>query len=172
MCIRDSVVTGLRMGVEKEMRMADAMQKLNRVIHRSTLSSNFVSLFFAQIENSGDILYINAGHPAPILMQGTQARHLEPTGMILGAVSETQFRRASASLATDGVLLLYTDGVVERSRRGEEFGLRRLEDALAQHLGASAPVILKSILEEITVFGDPPAFEDDVTLVVIKKVAA
>jgi len=169
--VRD-VVTGLRMGVEKEMRMADAMQKLNRVIHRSTLSSNFVSLFFAQIENSGDILYINAGHPAPILMQGTQARHLEPTGMILGAVSETQFRRASASLAPGGVLLLYTDGVVERSRRGEEFGLRRLEEALAQHLEASAPVILKSILEEITVFGDPPAFEDDVTLVVIKKVAA
>jgi sigma-B regulation protein RsbU (phosphoserine phosphatase) len=35
--VRD-VVTGLRMGVEKEMKMSEAMQKLNRVIHRSTLS--------------------------------------------------------------------------------------------------------------------------------------
>src|SRR6185436_17925140 len=94
--VRD-VVTGLRMGVEKEMRMAEAMQKLNRVIHRSTLSSNFVSLFFAQIESTGNILYVNAGHPPPILVHGSQARRLQPTGMILGAVSDAQFRRASAN---------------------------------------------------------------------------
>jgi sigma-B regulation protein RsbU (phosphoserine phosphatase) len=165
--VRD-VVTGLRMGVEKEMRMAEAMQKLNRVIHRSTLSSNFASLFFAQIE-SGNISYINAGHPPPILIHGTQARRLQPTGMILGALSETQFRRASATFEPDDVLLLYTDGVVERRRRGEEFGLQRLEEAVIQHREESAAAILKSIHEAVGVFGDPPAFEDDVTLVVIKR---
>src|SRR5690242_7302595 len=52
--VRD-VVTGLRMGVEKEMKMAEAMRKLNGVIHRSTLSANFVSLFFAQIESTGNV---------------------------------------------------------------------------------------------------------------------
>jgi serine phosphatase RsbU (regulator of sigma subunit) len=55
--VRD-VVTGLRMGVEKEMKMAEAMRKLNRVIHRSTLSANFVSLCFAQIESTGNVFYV------------------------------------------------------------------------------------------------------------------
>lgn len=169
--VRD-VVTGLRMGVEKEMRMAEAMQKLNRVIHRSTLSSNFVSLFFAQIESSGHVLYINAGHPPPILIHGTQAKRLQPTGMILGALSDTQFRRASANLEPDGVLMLYSDGVVERRRGGgEEFGLHRLEEAVIRHQEQSATAILDRILEAVTLFGDPPEFEDDVTLVVIKKSA-
>ena len=166
--VRD-VVTGLRMGVEREMRMAEAMQKLNRVIHRSTLSSNFVSLFFAQIESTGNILYVNAGHPPPILIHGSQARRLQPTGMILGAVSDTEYRRASASFDQDAVLVLYSDGVVERRIGDEEFGLSRLEDAVIRNQEESAVAILDRIYQAVTQFGDPSAFEDDVTLVVIKK---
>ena len=166
--VRD-VVTGLRMGVEKEMRMAEAMQKLNRVIHRSTLSSNFVSLFFAQIESTGNILYVNAGHPPPILVHGSQAKWLQPTGMILGAVSDAQFRRASANFEPGGVLVLCSDGAVERRRGGEEFGMPRLEETVIRHQHEKAAVILDRIRQEITLFGDSSAFEDDVTLVVIKK---
>ena len=167
--VRD-VVTGLRMGVEREMRMAEAMQKLNRVIHRSTLSSNFVSLFFAQIESTGDILYVNAGHPPPILIHGSQAKRLQPTGMILGAVSDAQYRRALANFEQDGVLVLYSDGVVERRHGDEEFGLSRLEEAVIRNREESAAAILDRIYQTVTLFGAPLAFEDDVTLVVIKKV--
>jgi sigma-B regulation protein RsbU (phosphoserine phosphatase) len=167
--VRD-VVTGLRMGVEKEMRMAEAMQKLNRVIHRSTLSSHFVSLFFAQIESTGNILYVNAGHPPPVMVLGSQARRLESTGMILGAVSDAQFRRASVNFEPGGVLLIYTDGAVERRNGAEEFGLARLAEIVVQHQEESAADILDRIHRAVTLFGDPPAFADDFTLVVIKKV--
>jgi len=166
--VRD-VVTGLRMGVEKEMKMAEAMQKLNRVIHRSTLSSNFASLFFAEIDNWGNIRYVNAGHPPPILIHGSQARHLLSTGTILGALSEAQFRRASATLEPDGVLLLYSDGVIERRRDTEEFGLLRLEELAIRHREENAMAILNRMFQAITEWGNPPAFQDDVTLVVIKK---
>ena len=166
--VRD-VVTGLRMGVEREMRMAEAIQKLNRVIHRSTLSANFVSLFFAEIESTGNILYVNAGHPPPILIRGSQVKHLQPTGMILGAVSNTQFRRASADFDSDGVLVLYSDGAVERRRGDEEFGLWRLEEVAVRNREETALTILERIYEAVTVFGAPLAFEDDVTVVVIKR---
>ena len=167
--VRD-VVTGLRMGVEKEMRMAEAMQKLNRVIHRSTLSSNFVSLFFAEIESTGTILYVNAGHPSPLLVHGANVRHLCSTGMILGAVRQTQFHRASATFEPGAVLVIYSDGVLERRRGNEEFGLPRLEDIVVRHQEESASSILDAIHHEVTMFGDSTRFEDDVTLVVIKKV--
>jgi serine phosphatase RsbU (regulator of sigma subunit) len=89
--------------------------------------------------------------------------------MILGAVSDTEYRRASANFDQDGVLVLYSDGVVERRHGDEEFGLSRLEEAVIRNREESAVAILDRIYQAVTLFGDPLAFEDDVTLVVIKK---
>jgi serine phosphatase RsbU (regulator of sigma subunit) len=112
---------------------------------------------------------VNAGHPPPILIHGSQAKRLQPTGMILGAVSDAQFRRASANFEQDGVLVLYSDGVVERRHGDEEFGLSRLEEAVIRNREESAPAILDRGYQAVTLFGEPLAFEDDVTLVVIKR---
>jgi len=122
-----------------------------------------------QIERTGHILYVNAGHPPPILIHGSQAKRLEPTGMILGAVSNARFRRASANFDSEGVLVLYSDGVVERRRGDEEFGLPRLEEVATRNREETATTILDRIFQAVTLFGDPLAFEDDVTVVVIKK---
>ena len=64
--VRD-VVTGLRMGIEKELKVAHVFEKLNRVIHRSRLSSRFVSVFYGELEADGNLVYVNAGHQPPIL---------------------------------------------------------------------------------------------------------
>lgn len=93
--VRD-VVTGLRMGVEKEMKMGEAMQKLNRVIYRSTLSAHFVSLFYGEIESNGTIFYVNAGHLPPLLVHGVQVKQLKATGTILGALPEISLLTAAA----------------------------------------------------------------------------
>jgi len=168
--VRD-VVTGLRMGVEKEMKMAEAMRKLNRVIHRSTLSANFVSLVFAEIESTGNVSYVNAGHPPPILVHGSAVKRLESTGMILGAVSDVEFHRASAIFEPGAVLVMYSDGVLERQNGNEEFGLARLEELVIRHQQESASAILNAIYLTILAFGDQSRWQDDVTVVVIKKAA-
>jgi len=168
--VRD-VVTGLRMGVEKEMKMAEAMRKLNRVIHRSTLSANFVSLVFAEIESTGNVSYVNAGHPAPILVHGSAVKRLESTDMILGAVSDVEFHRASAIFEPGAVLVMYSDGVLERQNGNEEFGLARLEELVIRHQQESASAILNAIYLTILAFGDQSRWQDDVTVVVIKKAA-
>ena len=64
--VRD-VVTGMRMGIEKELKIAHVFEKLNRVIHRSRLSSRFVSVFYGELERDGNLVYVNAGHQPPIL---------------------------------------------------------------------------------------------------------
>ena len=50
--VRD-VVTGLRMGLESDLKMAHVFSKLNRVIHRSNLSSHFVSASTASSSRNG-----------------------------------------------------------------------------------------------------------------------
>lgn len=167
--VRD-VVTGLRMGVEKEMKMAEAMQKLNRVIHRSTLSTQFVSLFYGEIESTGNIFYVNAGHPPPLLVQGTHVKKLPATGTILGALPEISLRRASMSFAPGAVLLIYSDGLLERRNQDEEeFGTSRLEQALIAHEHLGARKILDAIYQAAFAFGNQTNWQDDVTVVVVKK---
>jgi sigma-B regulation protein RsbU (phosphoserine phosphatase) len=170
--VRD-VVTGLRMGVEKEMKMAEAMQKLNRVIHRSTLSARFISLFYAEIENNGNIVYVNAGHPPPLLVHGTQVTQLKATGLILGAMSEISLQRGFTHFETGAVLVLYSDGLLERlDSDDEEFSLHRLQELITQHQEKSAQEILEVIYETVFAFGNRTKWLDDVTAVVVKKSAA
>jgi sigma-B regulation protein RsbU (phosphoserine phosphatase) len=182
--VRD-VVTGLRMGVEKEMKMSEAMQKLNRVIHRSTLSAmqklnrvihrstlsaRFISLFYAEIERNCNIFYVNAGHPPPFLVHGTQVTQLKATGTILGAVSEISLQRAFTCFEPGAVLVMYSDGLLERlNNDDEEFGLARLTKLIVQNQYRDAQEILDIIHQTIFAFGAESKWQDDITVVVIKK---
>ncbi|MFQ6043744.1 MAG: PP2C family protein-serine/threonine phosphatase, partial [Candidatus Poribacteria bacterium] len=168
--VRD-VVTGLRMGVEKEMQMAEAMQKLNRVIHRSTLSAGFISLFYGEIESNGNIFYVNAGHPPPLLVHGSQVTQLKATGTILGAVPEISLQRAFARFEPGAVLVMYSDGLLERlNNDDEEFGLPRLIKLIVQHQQKSAQKIVEVIHQTVFDFGSQAKWQDDSTAVVVKKV--
>jgi sigma-B regulation protein RsbU (phosphoserine phosphatase) len=167
--VRD-VVTGLRMGVEKEVKMAEAMEKLNRIIHRSTLSTRFVSLFYGAIESNGNFRYVNAGHPPPILVNGSRIKRLKATGTILGAVPEISLHQASACFEPGSVLIMYSDGLLERFNSvDQQFGLSRLERLVVEHQRKSAQKILELIHETVFAYGKRARWQDDVTVVIVKK---
>ena len=76
--VRD-VVTGLRMGIEKELKVAHVFEKLNRVIHRSRLSSRFVSVFYGELERGREPRLRERGPPAAHpLLPGAAARDSPP----------------------------------------------------------------------------------------------
>src|SRR5512143_1703735 len=125
--VRD-VVTGLRMGIEKELKVAHVFEKLNRVIHQSRLSSRFVSVFFAELERDGQIVYVNAGHQPPIVFfrhprPGQRALELTVGGTVICPLPEARFRRGFARIHPGEVLLMLTDGILyRRDNAGEFFG--------------------------------------------------
>jgi sigma-B regulation protein RsbU (phosphoserine phosphatase) len=173
--VRD-VVTGLRMGIEKELKVAHVFEKLNRVIHRSRLSSRFVSVFYAELEHDGNIVYVNAGHQPPILFFREKVPgkpcllELTNGGTVIGPLPEAHFRRGFARLHPGEVLLLLTDGILERrDRRGEFFGDERVRDLVRQHEAQPATVILERLFEAALAWGDGRAWEDDATIVVVKR---
>jgi hypothetical protein len=51
----------------------------------------------------------------------------------------------------------------------EEFGLARLEELVIRHQQECASAILNAIYQTILAFGDQSRWQDDVTVVVIKK---
>jgi len=128
--VRD-VVTGLRMGLEKHMKMVYTFKKLNNVIYQSVYSTRFISIFYAEIEKDGIIQFVNAGHPAPILFDGNKFSELESTGLIFGALPEIQLTRGFAQITPGSVLVLYTDGIIERkSPTIEDFSIDRLKEVI------------------------------------------
>jgi len=65
--------------------------------------------------------WANAGHPSPVLVRAGTAEPLAALGgTMLGAVSEGSYREAVLDVAVGDVLLLYTDGLVERRHGAED----------------------------------------------------
>ena len=167
--VRD-VVTGLRMGIEKELKVAHVFAKLNRVIHRSTLSSRFVSVFYGELEPDGNFVYINAGHHPPLLFSAADTRELDTGGTVIGPLPEARFRRGFARVEPGNVLVLCTDGILERrSPAGEHFATDGLTRVVRAGFDAPAEEILDRIFEEANAFGDGRPWEDDATAVVVRR---
>jgi serine phosphatase RsbU (regulator of sigma subunit) len=92
------------------------------------------------------LAWAQAGHPPPVLVRGPDATPLHPPhGVLLGAARE-RYRTAKIPLAPDDLLLLYSDGLIERRDRALDEGLDTLcaavrgihdpEDAIAAALHA------------------------------------
>ena len=167
--VRD-VVTGLRMGLEHEMKLTKALEKLNRVIHRSSLSTSFISLFYCEIETDGTVVYSNAGHPPPLLVSGDAIQMLDRGGFVLGPLPEVKLKRGFAMLNPGSFLILYSDGILERQNRyGVPFEMERLKKLVLEYQHLSADELMNLIIKTVYNFGGKSKWMDDVTVVVVKR---
>ena len=71
-------------------------------------------------------------------------------------------------------LVLYTDGIVEATCRGEtgeleEFGLDRVIEAAREHQSESAAEVIDAIFERLEAYCNGAPAEDDRTLIVVKR---
>ncbi len=164
------VVTGLRMGLEKHMKMVYTFEKLNSVIYRSVYSTNFISLFYGEVDKNGNLLYVNAGHPSALLFDGENFKELEATGLLFGALPEIDLHRGHAYLKPGSLLVLYTDGIMERKNfRSEDFGLERIKKTIVENKDKSVKQIAGEIFKAASKFGNNKKWEDDATLVVLRR---
>jgi sigma-B regulation protein RsbU (phosphoserine phosphatase) len=167
--VRD-VVTGLRMGLEKELKVSHVFEKLNRVIHRSNLSSRFVSVFYGELDNDGNLVYVNAGHQPPLVFSGDKAYELTKGGTVIGPLPEIRFKRGIARLLPEDVLVMCTDGILERrGDAGEFFGEDALKRIVKRFRKAGAQEILDQIFVKSFEFGQGGPWEDDATIVVVRR---
>ncbi|GAA2305618.1 SpoIIE family protein phosphatase [Streptomyces caniferus] len=114
------------------------------------------------------IAYSSAGHPPPALLHpdGTVELLDGATDPPLGARPEHVDRpEAHAAFTDDAVLVLYTDGLIERRHEDIDVGLARLAEALTRHQGAGAETLADALLAELL---PPGGATDDAALVIIR----
>ncbi|MBV8582022.1 MAG: SpoIIE family protein phosphatase [Candidatus Eremiobacteraeota bacterium] len=111
-----------------------------------------------------EVTYASAGHPAPILARaGSDPSVLPHDGLPLGVTSDANFASFRATAGEGALIVLYTDGVLERTRNvldGERALLDAVREAYAAREGA-AQLIHKKIFA-----GAPP--HDDVAILTIQ----
>ncbi|MFD5848239.1 PP2C family protein-serine/threonine phosphatase [Streptomyces chartreusis] len=114
------------------------------------------------------IIYSNAGHPPPVLLHADGSHDLldQATDPPLGARPDHVPRPQAGLPYTRGdILVLYTDGLIERRGEDIDAGLARLTDALAQHGWLPAEELADRLLAHLGVLGGS---RDDVALVVVR----
>lgn len=168
--VRD-VVTGLRMGLEKHLKLVYTFEKLNSVIYRSVFSTSFISIFYGELEKNGNIVYVNAGHPSPLIYDGEKFTELESTGLVFGALPEIEIHRGYAFLPMNAVMVLYSDGIIERKNKNDEmFVAEELKKVIADNYEKSPDELLKIIFDSAHEFGNGSEWDDDATAMVIKRI--
>jgi len=162
--------------VEKDLKITAVVRRLNHVIHRSGLTSRFVSLLYGEIESGGNLAYTNAGHePGLVVRASGEIELMHSTGIVMGPLEEAEYGRKMLQIDPGDAVVLYSDGVIERRDPGgnEEFGLDRFKDVLRDSLtrGFSAAEVCEFLLERLRAFGGLAPLADDVTILVIRRLA-
>ncbi|MGA7992618.1 MAG: PP2C family protein-serine/threonine phosphatase [Thermoanaerobaculia bacterium] len=169
--VRD-IYVGLRMGIGNDIKIARTIERMNRIFSKSRLTTKFVSLFYGEFDSNGDVVYVNAGHPAPFHFHAAHGgfTDLPPTGMVLGPMPDAIYGRRAMHMDPCDVVLLYTDGVVEsHDAKGREFGATRLKRLVSGARRLSAREIAHRVANAVKSWRGGAAPEDDVTVVAIKR---
>ena len=146
------------------------LRSVNQLFCENTPNGSFATLFFAEYDdNAGRLRYANCGHlPALLLRRDNSLERLGSTCTVLGPFKEWDCSIEERRLFSGDTLALYTDGITESfNDAGEEFGERRLIEALRRHRELSSQALLASIVDEVRQFS-PHEQQDDITLIVAK----
>ena len=171
--VRD-IYMGLRMGLARDFKIVRTVERMNKIIHKSTLTSRFVSMFYGELELNGVFIYVNAGHPPPfhIAADGT-VRHMEEGGPVLGPLPDASYQRGFVIMKPGDMLVFYTDGICETQGRDEdgrllgEFGMERLIEVSREHQGETAREVVDAIFASVESFSREAPPDDDRTVMVV-----
>ncbi len=150
----------------------DAMAEVNHELCHDDGAPPLTALFFARIDpQTNELLYCNAGLPAPLLLRNNRTlERLEKGGPMLGAVQSAEFQTGSFTLNPGDTLVTYSDGVTEcRNSQDVEFETERLTAAIAAVSGVSASKALFSLLGTVLDFADSCSPGDDLTLLILRR---
>ena len=179
------VVIGMRMGQAENEKITATISRLNRVIHHSSLASRFISLFYGELEEAGSLAYVNGGHCQPLLFSPqNEVFELKTSGPVLGPLPDAVYHRGYLTLRPGETLVIFTDGVTERQLPGdegidpdseqapEEFGRQGLVDTVLAKRELTAEELVAAIVTDVKAYGRDLPFTDDVSVMVIKRLAA
>ncbi len=163
---------GLRTMARRTDSLAEVVVELNHLIYVNAQAEKFITAFVALYDgNTREILYVNAGHNAPLLVRPDGTIELLTEGtLMLGVLDPLPFLVEGRTLAlpTGTVLLGYTDGLTEVfDHAGVEFGDEGVLAALRMAAHLPLPELHEALLRDIAAYSitnSAQPYADDITI--------
>jgi sigma-B regulation protein RsbU (phosphoserine phosphatase) len=152
-------------------RPADLLARVNRTLRRRGLEGFFCTLAYAVFDLKNRRLTLaNSGLPYPLHYSPRTGRAdpIEIPGLPLGAFDGSAYAETAIDLSPGDVFVFFTDGVVDATHEGEEYGVARLRTQVEAHAGRHAGHLGRRVLGDLDAFVSGAAPADDVTFVVVK----
>ena len=152
--------------------LPDIAAEINAAIVGQFPGSRFATAVLARLDiDTGRLRWINAGHPAPLIVRGSSLVHPPrwPPSRPLG-LQETKPACCEIRLEPGDRLLLYTDGITEaRSPDGEFFGEQRLADFISAAVasGEPAPETVRQLMRHVLAH-QADQLQDDASIVLLE----
>jgi phosphoserine phosphatase RsbU/P len=147
---------------------------LNQQMFENTPEEKYATCFYALYDSdTRQLVYTNAGHPAPVLFRKGEDIRLDAGGTPLGLISPVSYCESKIVLEPGDTLIAFTDGFTESENSFEDqFGEHRLIEVVRRARGGPLPALVDEIyrsVEEWTGGGEP---QDDMTLIVARATPA
>lgn len=176
--LMSSLQGSLRAQLSYETNPEQILHNINQLFRESSTEKIFATFFFGIYDyRTGDLTYLNAGHNPPIVYRTSGGEDLlKSSGPPLGVVEKTPVQRRTIRLATNEVILLYTDGLTdamneEMKALGFTTVRKFTRSYLNQHPAASAKEILDAILKHVDAHVQKQPQHDDLTILILKRTA-
>ena len=148
----------------ERLKPPSTLTRLSRLADE-VLDTSFATVVYLVIDPEKGIGRMSsAGHPPPVIAypDGRVGLLEEARGLPLGTGIPTKYRQETIELPAGTVIVLYTDGLVERRGRSIDDGLRDLQVAVLDAPDGPQDRLLEHILEHVVGSGERG---DDIALI-------
>ena len=149
---------------------ARVITHLNQFLCSHAEVGRYATMFFGILDDLGNLEYINAGHPSPVLIRCGAAHDAFTEGSFpVGLVPEAEYTCSQVKLEAGDTLVLFSDGVTEAMDPQEElFSIARLREIVCGQEEIPLDTLQKKILEAVENFAQGASQTDDLTLLLIR----
>ncbi|WP_197031817.1 PP2C family protein-serine/threonine phosphatase [Methanobrevibacter sp. YE315] len=158
----------IRQILKSETDPSKALYMLNNQLCENNTECMFVTLWLGIYNNkTKDIIFSNAGHNSPLVMEDGQFRALKVNnGISLGIMSDYEFITEKINISKG--IIVYTDGITDEKNSNDEFyGKDRVIDFLNNHTFENK--VITNLLQDIDRFKGTEEQFDDMTLVLLDR---
>jgi serine phosphatase RsbU (regulator of sigma subunit) len=153
-------------------RPSQTIARVNLALYRRGIESRFVTLMYGVLSPDGSLIYCNAGHNPPLIINasgGGAIRRLDRGGPIVGLFETAVYEDEAIKLNPGDWLVVFSDGVSEAlSAAGEEYGDSRIVSCVQNHASLEPQGLLEAIFADVREFARGAAQSDDITAMVLR----
>lgn len=155
--------------------VGELVTAVNHELCRDTPEGHFVSMFYARLfPATRRLTYAIAGHPGAIYRSTGQVDRLQYGSPVLGVVPDFVYPTDGEVYLDPGDrFVLTTDGIQEVvSLERELFGQARVAQAIGKEANANSHDAIRTVVDAATEFAAPGGVQDDITILMLKCLAA